>query len=151
MQTYNIYNALKVTFILSRWSGEQIFLVSSAKETWSQKVRSRYDHRTFSVSLVLTVGRITILQLLNASIYWQKKVCSKASFTWLPFIGRFFCRQSVFAGRPLRKIQMPKPRPTDDRHKISVNRWSDDDRGLLDRLIKDFFNWRSRPPTQKKL
>lgn len=59
-----------------------------------------------------------------------------------------FGRQSLSAGRHLRKYQMPKCRPT-DRHNCPpmVGRQST---GLLDVLFNDCFNWRNRPPTQTK-
>lgn len=45
---------------------------------------------------------------------------------------------------------MSTDRPTTDKKKI-VFRWLGDDRRLVDGLFNDCFNWRNRPPSQKKI
>lgn len=102
----------------------------------SEQVRSSYVQRQLGFN-GRPINNFAVAQCFNLL---TKKSAARRRSPDCRLSVDFFCRQSVFAGRPLRKIQMPKPRPTDDRHKISVNRWSDDDRGSLDGLIKDCFN-----------
>lgn len=77
-------------------------------------------------------GRLNVLRLQSVVLQpiYQNRPINQSTCT----LGRFFGRQSVYVCRHLRKFEMPKCRPTNDRHnkqsaenRTMIEGWSRDD------------------------